>query len=133
LGISPTERALYQRVFDGIRERGYGVERLDSARTRLHDALVEFRDETLSVQLIDRLRDVLPLITVREFLPEELSAATEFDVAMVHSPVVDRDGRALYNLTAHVRRTAVTLDEIRDTGKLVVEAAQRCTASLAIC
>ena len=131
LGISPTERALYQRVFDGIRERGYGIERLDGARTRLHDALVEFRDETLSAHLLDRLRDVLPLITVRELLPEELAAATEFDVAMVHSPVFGRDGHALYNITVHVRRPQVALDEIRDTGKLVVEAAQRCTASIA--
>jgi DNA-binding IclR family transcriptional regulator len=130
LGISPTERALYREVLEGIRARGFGVERFDTARTRLHDALVEFRDETMSSHLIERIRDFLPLITVRELLPEELSGSGDLDIAMVHSPVFDESGRAAFNITVHLRRHGVDRAELDKIAKLLVETAESCTAIL---
>jgi DNA-binding IclR family transcriptional regulator len=130
LRISPTERSLFQRVFDGIRERGFGIERYDRDRTRLHDALAEFRDQTLSSHLLDRIRDVLPLITVREYLPEELHELDQLDVAMVHSPVFDHDGRAHLNIAAHLSRPGLSRDEVFRAGALVMKTAQDCTNAI---
>jgi DNA-binding IclR family transcriptional regulator len=130
LRITPTERSLFQRVFDGMRERGFGIEHYDRDRIRLHDALAEFRDQALSSHLLERIRDVLPLITVREYLPEELHELDELDVAMVHSPVFDVDGRAQLNIAAHLSRQGLPHAEVFRAGQLVVAAAQTCSTAI---
>jgi uncharacterized protein (DUF934 family) len=78
---------------------------------------------------MDRIRDVLPSLTIREYSPEELANEAEWDVAMVHAPVF-ADGRARYNITVHLRRTGVSAGELYGVGKLVVEAAQHCSELL---
>ena len=122
LGVSATERALYRRVFEGIRERGYGVERLDSARTRLHDALIEYQHETMSRALLEHIRDFLPLFTMREYLPEELVEHDPLDVAVVHAPVRDEDGNCVFNISAQILRT-VTRAELETTGRVIADGA----------
>ena len=121
LGVSATERALYRRVFDGIRERGYGVERLDSARTKLHDALIEYQHETMSRALLEHIRDFLPLFTMREYLPEELAEHDPLDVAVVHAPVRNDDGVCVYNISAQILRT-VTRADLETIGRVIAEA-----------
>jgi DNA-binding IclR family transcriptional regulator len=130
LGISAEERTLYRDVFAGIRARGYGVERFDALRTRLHDALVEFRDETMTNTLLERVREVYPLIGLREFLPDELERAT-LDIAMVHAPVFDATHTPVYNLTVHVRQSGVSSRRVAQLGAAVRDAAARCTLAIA--
>ncbi len=130
LGISSTERTLYTDVFRGLRERGYGVERFDALRTRLHDALVEFREQTMTNVVLDRIREVYPLIGLREYLPDELGEGA-LDVAMVHAPVFDPSGQPIYNITMHIRQVGVAPLEIIRLGGEVRDAAARCTAALA--
>jgi hypothetical protein len=122
LGVSATERALYRRVFEGIRDRGYGVERLDSARTRLHDALIEYQSETMSRALLEHIRDFLPLFTLREFLPEELVEQDPLSVAVVHAPVRDVDGNCLFNISVQILRT-LTHAELETIGRVISDAA----------
>jgi DNA-binding IclR family transcriptional regulator len=129
LGISTTERELYADVFRGLRERGYGVERFDALRTRLHDALVEFRDQTMTNVVLDRIREVYPLIGLRELLPHELDDGP-VDVAMVHAPVLDAAGCPIYNITAHLRELAIAPRDVVRTGRAVRDAAARCTEAL---
>ena len=88
LGISTTERALYADVFRGLREPRVRGRTLRRAATRLHDALVEFRDQTMTNAVLDRIREVYPLIGLREYLPDELGHHG-LDVAMVDAPVFD--------------------------------------------
>jgi DNA-binding IclR family transcriptional regulator len=121
LGVSATERALYRRVFEGIRERGYGVERLDAARTKLHDALIEYQHETMSRALLEHIRDFLPLFTMREYLPEELTEHDPLEVAVVHAPVRDDNGMCVFNISVQVLRT-VTRAELEEIGKTIAEA-----------
>jgi len=122
LGVSAAERALYRCVFEGIRERGYGVERLDSARTRLHDALIEYQHETMSRALLEHIRDFLPLFTLREYLPEELIEHDPLDVAVVHAPARDEEGVCVFNLSAQILRT-VTRAELEVIGRVIADAA----------
>ena len=129
LGVSATERALYRRVFDGIRERGYGVERLDSARTRLHDALIEYQHETMSRALLEHIRDFLPMFTLREYLPEELLERDTLDVAVVHAPVRDEDGDCVFNISAQILRT-VTSAELDMIGRVIADAAASSSEAL---
>jgi DNA-binding IclR family transcriptional regulator len=106
------------------------VERFDALRTRLHDALVEFRDQTMTSAVLDRIREVYPLIGLREYLPDELGQHA-LDVAMVHAPVFDASGRPIYNITAHIRELGVPQRELVRLGEEVRRAATRCTAALA--
>jgi DNA-binding IclR family transcriptional regulator len=122
LGVSATERALYRRVFEGIRERGYGVERLDSSRTKLHDALIEYQHETMSRALVAHIRDFLPLFTMREYLPEELIEHDPLDVAVVHAPIRDENGVCVFNLSAQILRT-VSRAELELIGRVIADAA----------
>ena len=117
-------------MFTGLRDRGYGVERFDALRTRLHDALVEFHDQTMTSVVLDRIREVYPLIGLREYLPDELGRGP-LDVAMVHAPVFGPTGVPIYNITIHIRRLGVAPREIVRLGRAVRDAAVRCTEALA--
>jgi hypothetical protein len=129
LGVSATERALYQRVFDGIRERGYGVERLDSSRTKLHDALIEYQHETMSRALLEHIRDFLPLFTMREYLPEELAEQDPLDVAVVHAPVRDDEGVCVFNISAQILRR-VARAELELIGRVIADVATGTTDAI---
>jgi hypothetical protein len=120
LHVSVSERALHESVFEGIRARGYGVERLVTARSQLHDALLEFRGQTLSSLVLDRLRENLPNLTVREYLPDELTGRGRVDVGLVHAPERDGAGMMAFTVSAHLRRT-VSRSELRRIGSLVLD------------
>lgn len=125
--VNPALGDRLRRVLPVIAERGYSLERFDSASASVFEALALLQDDVLGDAVREVLGRVLATLTQVDFLPEELHG--EHVVTSIAAPIRDGDGRVVLNVVLQPRGTH-SADDLRAMGETVRHAADAVSRSI---
>ena len=86
---SPEEQQRWQQVAAGVRELGYGVERMTESWRQVRALVGELADDQLSPQVRDLLSGLVAEIGPDHYLPEDIRVADRLPVSVIYAPVLD--------------------------------------------
>uniref|UniRef100_UPI0035615EC5 hypothetical protein n=1 Tax=Nocardioides sp. TaxID=35761 RepID=UPI0035615EC5 len=101
---NPALEARLREVLPAIRDRGYSLERLDSASAVAFDVLGQLQDDVFSDAVREVLGRMLALLAQVDFLPSELRRGKHAVTSMA-APVFDETGAVVLNLALQPKGT----------------------------
>ncbi|WP_234812084.1 helix-turn-helix domain-containing protein [Mycolicibacter longobardus] len=125
LGVpSPGLRRRLGAVLDEVGRRGYAIDRMTREYVRVYSALQALAAEGEPDEITARLAGAFADLTVVDYLPDELGAAEQHQIASVSAPIRDSDGAVTMSVGV-VPFATMTTAEVVDLGAAVRETAAR--------
>ncbi|MFI5507703.1 helix-turn-helix domain-containing protein [Mycobacterium sp. NPDC051804] len=126
-GIGEPSPKLHRRltaVLAQVRERGYVIERLSREYDRVYLALRALAADGEPDEITARLAGTFADLALVDYLPDELDAGSDHQIATISAPVKDVEGVVAKSITVAPFRS-LTAKEIRKIGTAVRDAARR--------
>lgn len=117
-----------RQVVDECRARGYLVERLTAAGSRLHSVMAGVAAYDLPTEVRDLVGELVSSLGERVYLGADITPRSKHQVNLIAAPTFDAYGRQDMVLTLHVG-TAITGAEIARRGAALRAAAKAVTAA----
>lgn len=125
--ITDEDRAWFERVFASIRQRLYGIDRLNATVMQVRQLLPALTIDPLTTGVAPALQAVLRELGSRAQVIDELRPGGRFPVAILYAPVFDADRRPILNLSLHLLREDMAFEEVEVLAADVVGAARQVT------
>jgi DNA-binding IclR family transcriptional regulator len=110
--VTGEDRAWFEKVFDSVRERGYGVERLNEPILRIRHLLAEVATDPLAQRVQPAVLSLIHELGYHAQVVDELRAGERFPVNVVYVPVFDASARPVLNLSLHLVRDDMAYEEV---------------------
>lgn len=117
-----------RQVVDECRARGYLVERLTVAGSRLHSVMAGVAAYDLPAEVRELVGELVSSLGERVYLGTDITPRSKHQVNLIAAPTFDADGRQDMVLTLHAG-TAITGAEIARRGAALRAAAKAVTAA----
>jgi DNA-binding IclR family transcriptional regulator len=117
--VSADDRAWFAKVFSSIRQRRYGVDRLNDAVVQLRHLLADMAEDPLTEWIQPNVQHMLHQLGNRAQVVDELRPGERFPVNVLYAPVFDESGAPVLNISLHLVRDMAYEELAAAAGHLV--------------
>lgn len=128
---SADERERLDKVVVGVRELGYGVERMTESWGRIRALVGELADDQLTPQARDLLANLVAEIGPDHYLPEDIMSADRLPVSVIYAPVLDEQGRCEMSLALNLFRD-MSARQVQRAGRSLADTGRRLSSMLGL-
>jgi len=125
------EHMRWEQVAEGVRQLGYGVERMSESSGRIRSLVGELVDDQLSLSVRNLLAHLVEEIGPDHYLPKEILNGDRKPVSVIYAPVLDEHSRAEISIALNVFRE-MSSRQIQQAGNALAETGRRLASTLGL-